>query len=141
MKHRRKIIPKLVQNPSEIDQKRPQIDKNTSFERFRRQIAPSSLQGSRLLLQKSPFGPKGRPGVITPNCVVRLFADPATHDTPKPPKIAFLSILVGFWTHFHRCWSLFRSMLGVFSIIFDGFSVAPTSGKRQKGCHPTVKFS
>ena len=34
MKNSRKIIPKLVQNPSEIDQKRSQIDKNTSFDVF-----------------------------------------------------------------------------------------------------------
>ena len=95
--------------------------------------------------QNDPLGPNFRPKVAT-GCTPEirgndLFADPATHDTPKPPKIAFLSILVGFWTHFHRFWSLFRSMLGVFSIIVDGFSVAPTSGKRQKGCHPTVNFS
>ena len=37
-----KIYPKLVQNPSKIDQKRRQIDKNASLERFRRQIAPES---------------------------------------------------------------------------------------------------
>ena len=90
---------------------------------------------------KPTFRPKGRLWCGPSICFLQLFADPATHDTPKPLKIAFLPIMVGFWPHFHRCWSLFRSMLGVFSIIFDGFSVAPTSGKRQKGCHPTVKFS
>ena len=45
MNNRRKIIPKFVQNPSKINQKRPQIVKNTSFERFRRQIAPRSAPG------------------------------------------------------------------------------------------------
>ena len=40
-----KIHPKLVQNPSKIDQKRSQIDENASLERFRRQIAPRSALG------------------------------------------------------------------------------------------------
>ena len=34
------ITPKLIQNPSEIERKRRQIDKNVSLERFRHQIVP-----------------------------------------------------------------------------------------------------
>ena len=37
--------PNLVQNPSKINQKRPQIDENESLERFRHQIAPGSVPG------------------------------------------------------------------------------------------------
>ena len=36
---------KFIGNPSQINQKRSQIEKNTSFERFRRQIAPRSAPG------------------------------------------------------------------------------------------------
>ena len=74
---------------------------------------------------KPTFRPKGLPGVTRQDEGSRPFADPAPHDPPKPPNFAFLSILVGFWTHFHRCWSLFRSMLGVFSMDF------PSPHKRQ----------
>ncbi len=46
MKKTSKIHLKFVQNPSKIDQKRPQIDENGSLERFRRQIAPRSAPGT-----------------------------------------------------------------------------------------------
>ena len=68
---------------------------------------------------EATFRPKGRLWCGTPIYLGQLFADPATHDTPKPPKIAFLSILVGFWTHFHRFWSAFGRILDKFGMEFS----------------------
>ena len=60
-----RILPKLVQNPSKIEQKRSQIDQNGSLDRFRRQIAPRSAQGTTkpegAIDCGSFFGQKGRP--------------------------------------------------------------------------------
>ena len=59
-----KHVPKLIQNPSTINQKWSQIDRNTSLERFRRQIAPRSAPRcngpEKLLLLWSLFGRKLR---------------------------------------------------------------------------------
>ena len=46
MKNNIKNQSKIIQNPSKIDQTRPQIDENASLERFRRQIVPRSAPGA-----------------------------------------------------------------------------------------------
>ena len=52
---------KFIENPSKINQKRSQIEKNTSLERFRRQIAPRSARGGRPALGGPPlWRPFGR---------------------------------------------------------------------------------
>ena len=54
-------------------------------------------------------------------------SQPAPHDPPKPPQIAFLSILDGFGWIFNGFWSIWDGLLmdcwWIFGRLFDGFSM------------------
>ena len=78
---------KFIEHPSKINQKRSQIEKNTSLDRFRRQIAPRSAPGpspefgglgfwslfGRKWCSKGPFG--GPAGVQNPSKIALLGLD------------------------------------------------------------------